>query len=943
MTNTINRTALVRIVAVCLGCFLPVCGFSQENKSEIMLRQHSLVPQVVAGEFAQPQGTVDVNAPWLHVVEPLYEPNDKNSVKKAKTKRLMFNRMFYFELSQDKAFEKNVLRSGAKRWSFYNPYVPLDKGTWYWRYGVADPDTPDTPVWNERVFSFQITGNEFKTPIPPKPEEILKAVMEKPAPVFTLFREEMGHLLSDKKQPEMAQWARTFAEKLIEQDERMDFTVSEQDAIEAKKVDKNGVPNAKQLFYRMLMNSRMVAKGRYVSNLMTAYLLSGEDKYRDLAIEKTQEQMAFFDTTRFHIPSLNETLILKKEVWTGRPYALSNFLELCPEVLTQKEIADIIATSYPQDWSAPEDFERAEHGVYSQHLWQEIIHKIKRPVTFARYSEKAQEEFKWAYELWLFRAPSLGRHDGGTLEGDGYLGVHDMYLGTIPWFLYKLTGYNNFLAKRWYQNHTKYLVYMNPFGSTGNGYGDGDGDGSTMPYTAEVLAHMNPENYWNLLRYKMTSRIDAKSLIADLGKGDKAYALLSVWNHLETPDVSKVEPPKELAAAFRDIGEVAMHTDLKDVRNDMQVTMHSSPYGSLMHTHPAQNAVNLTYGGQDIFWKTGFYHGGPWHNLMSYKCSRAHNTIMADGMVQGFARSAYGWMPRFVSGEKISYALGDASNAYNGENRYIQDKWRDENGQLMVGEVIPCKPEYGFGNPGVTKFRRHLVMLRPGYVLIYDDLEAEKPITWEFRLHSRRWMKQLGDGCLMGKNDHAAASVQFFCQEPVETSLKHTYLPSTDHGINPLTDIKPEDAWLMRPTDDKNKWGDVYPEHYHGAFTTTGKHKGTRFLTVIQIHPGEAEKFVPKKYQAGQQNGLVTIELDGYVVEVQMDATQPSFLQVHDKEGKAAFVTGNGAQTLTLGQETKSAKLQGSTLLMEKETYDGDIFKEEIDRIPDMLIYGNLY
>lgn len=933
---------MLKTLIVCFSSFLPLAGMkAQEQKTaEIILRQHSLIPSIEAGVFAQPQGLVDENTPWLHVVEPLFDPKDKNSVKKAKRKRLMFNRRFYFELSQDKNFVNNVYRSGAKRWSFYNPYVHLEKGMWYWRYGVADPDTPDKPVWNERLFSFRITGNEYKTPIPPKPEELLKAVLEKPAPIFTLFKEELGHLLP-ADWPELASLAKTLGEKQYAQNPPMAFTVSDEDAIKAKKVNKAGKVTAKKVFYRMRMNSIMVQKARYISNLMVSYSLTGEAKYRDLAIKKTHEQMEFFDKAKFYIESLNDTLVLKKEVWTGKPYSLSNFVELCPEVLTAEEIAVAIDEQYPESWSYPEDFESAEHTVYDQHLWQEILHKLKRPMTFAQYSEKAREELKWAYELWLFRAPSLGRNDGGSLEGDGYMGVHDMYLGTVPWVLYKLTGYNCFKGNRWYQNHTKYLTYMNPFGTTGNGYGDGDGFGAAMEYTTEAMAYMDPENYWNRLRYKMKDKWEARKVLADLGKGDKAYALLSMINKLQKPDVSDVKAPKELAAVFKDIGEVTMHTNLEKEDKDFFISMHSSPYGSLMHTHPAQNAISVAYGGQDMFWKTGFYNGGPWHNLLSYKCSRAHNTIMADGMVQGFARSAYGWIPRFVSGDKISYAIGDASNAYNGDNRYIVSKWKDKNGQLMVGNTVPCLPEYGFGKPGVTKFRRHIVMLRPGYILIYDDLEADKPISWEFRLHSRRWMKQLDGNRLMGKNDFATTSVQLFCNEPMVTSLQHEYHPNEDE-INPLTDIKPEDAWLMRPTDDEHKWKNGFVEHYHGAFTTNGKFQKTRFLTIMQVHPGKNEKFKPEILKASGKE-LVTIELDGYTVEVQLDGNQPSFLQVHDKEGKAALVTGDAAHSLTLGNETKVGKLSGSTLLMEKDTYCGDIFKEEVDVLPDMLIYGNLY
>lgn len=900
------------------------------NGSEIISKSPAFVQD--GGFGLQPQnGTfVDENCPWLHVEHPMYNNSDINSVKKAKTARLKYKRFFYFELSLDPQFQKDVYRSGKKRWSFYNPYVHLEKGTWYWRYGVADPDTPDDPVWVDKVYCFIIRGNEFKVPIPPKPEVFLNAVISHPAPTFLLLREEFGTLLPTKKWKYMADWARNWYEKQYKANTSMKFTVSDQDAINAGYVDANGKANAKQLFYEMRIRALSTAKGRYISNLIAAYILIGDKKYLDLAINKMREYNEWWKTARFYIESLNWTYV------TGNAdvFSYQEFLDIAPEVLSKEEIDKIVKANYKGTWDPPADFESAEHSVYDQHLWQAIIAKFERAMTFARYHEEAREELRYVYELWLFRAPSVGRNDGGSLEGDGYLGVHDDYLGTVPWIIYKLTGYNFFLSTKWYTNIGKYLTYINPFGSAGNGFCDGDGGGATMPYTLETLAHLVPDNYWNLWRFKTISLPDANKFTADLGKGNKAYALLSLWNYFDAPNVSNLEAPKEMAAVFKDIGEVGMHTSLTNKKKDLQVTFHSSPYGSLMHTHPAQNAFNLAYGGEILFWKSGFYNGGGWHNLLSYKCSRAHNTIMAGGIVQGFHRTAYGWIARFASGEKISYTLGDASKAYNGKNRYNTDK--DPN-------PILADPRYGGGNPNVTKFRRHIAMLRPNHVIIYDELEAKQPITWEFRLHSRTWMTRLGDEWLMGKNSYATASAKLFCKEKINTTLLHKYLPNEDDGINPVKDLKPEEMWLLRPSDDENKLPKPIPEHYHGAYTTIGKFTKMRFFTLIEIHPGQNETFVPIEPKAVKNGDLTTIQAGDYTIDVQLDGELPSFFQVKNKNETASLVTGTAAQKVVLGNETKRAKRPGSTLLFEKGTYKGDIFLEEVDTLPDILLYGNRF
>lgn len=931
--NTHNK--LIIILIICLGFNDFV--FSQSS-ANISLTQFQLVPTY--STVPEPQGIVDENSPWLHVNIPLYNESDINSVRNAKIARLKFQRRFYFELSQDATFKSNVYKSGPKRWGFYNPYEHLKVGKWYWKYGVADPDTPDKPVWDSKIYSFEITGKERLTPIPPKPDEIVNAVISRPAPVFSMFREELGKLLPEQTWPELASWVKEAAEKKYAENKTMSFTLSNQYAIDNGYVDQNGNYTGTRDFFKMKINAEMLILTRYINDLMAAYAQTGDTRYRDRAIQKTREEWDFFNTAKFYIGFLNETLEVKKEVYTGFPYSYSNFIEICPEVLTEAEKKEIINGVYPSTWSAPEDMEYAEHVVYDQHMWQDIMEKLKRSITFARYKEEAREELKWAYELWLYRAPALSRTDGGTLEGDGYLGVHDNYLGVVPWLIYKLTGYNYINAQPWYANHAKYLNYINPFGNAGNGYCDGDTGGATMPYTMEVLAHLSPENYWNLWRFKIIPQKNYKSFASDLGKGDRAFALLSLWKYIKTPDLSGLQPSKVLAEHFRDVGEVGMHTDLGNERNNFQATMHSGPYGSSMHLHPCQNAFEVAYGGQDLFWKTGFYNGGDWHNQLSYKNSRAHNTIIANGMVQGFNWSSYGWMPRFVHGDKISYALGDASNAYNDENNYKDPKLKDANGNFLLVGKVPYTAEYGFGNPGVTKFRRHMVMLRPNYLLIYDELESKEPITWEFRLHSRRWMTQLDQNSLMGANDYATASAKMFCKYPINTSLKWQYLKNEKEVgyVKPA----PQDAWLMRPLDDENKLPKPIPEHYHGAFTTPGKHSKMRFLTVLEIHPGKTKTFVPQLPVATGDN-LVTIKIGSYTVNAQLDANQPTFLKVVNDEGTAAFVTGDAAQSITLGTETKTAAIQGSTLLLEKNTYKGDIFIEAIDTIPDILKYGNMY
>ena len=135
----------------------------------------------------------------------------------------------------------------------------------------------------------------------------------------------------------------------------------------------------------------------------------------------------------------------------------------------------------------------------------------------------------------------------------------------------------------------------------------------------------------------------------------------------------KMERPKPLAhfdlpqaRAFREVGVAYLHTNLVNTPSNLMLAFKSSPYGSYSHTHAEHNGFNLFYGGKALFSNSGYRPAmGDPHYLADYKNTRGHNSILINNMGQPFGSEAYGWIPRFLHGEQISYVLGDATNAYN--------------------------------------------------------------------------------------------------------------------------------------------------------------------------------------------------------------------------------------------------------------------------------------
>ena len=860
-----------------------------------------------------PQGLVDANPPWLHVHVPL--PEGKQAARTQK-----WNRRFYFRLSQDPQFRKDVIESGPKRWSFYSPFRTLGKGTWYWTYGVALAQSPEQPVWAKEVFSFEIDDRAFAPPIPPTAEQAVAAIRQRDkGPVAICTSEDIGRMLPEKTWPELAAQMKLDAQKALADGERpVQIEISDTD------YPTHLGKNPTEVYFTLRMRSLFTAEERRVDSLLRGYLLTGDERYAKLGVQRAIE----LEQLRLH----KSYSILGKQI----PMSRSAFYNTVPLLMLDAFYTDLPAEQQKtfvelalslmdkRGEGHPHLHDQLEHAHFNQHDWQgDIKNLIVGSVILGRHRPEFEEWFKYAYELWLYRSPALSRTDGGSMDGNGYLGVHDEPLTHINWMLHRLTGFNYFRYKQWYANFPAYMSSINVVGNPGAPFSDGGDASPGVPYLTEMLAHMCPENAAHLWRFKSQGRRQASEFSKDLVKGYKAMDLLLLWRHFKTPDVSGARPPSESAAVFRDVGMAAMHSDIADPSRNLMVNFSSAPNGSFQHLHPSQNAFCIAYGGEPLFWRSGYYNGGQIHDALSYKASRAHNTIMVDGLMQGFDLGAYGWLPRFATGRRISYVLGDASHAYNGRfPKYgIDDPDKPlEPGFQKLG--VPITRENGFGKPGVTRFRRHMIMLRPSHVLIYDELEAAMPVTWTYMLHSLKPIRQLGNDSFAGANEHAAGYARLFCQTPVAGTVT--------------------DQFFATPVDEENKRGGANPPNWHISISTADKLAATRFLSVIAIAPGKQLDDEPIKLQA-QGAGRIQLRLGDFTISAELDPAKPSFLDVRDHAGTCALVAGQAAQSIALGGQERTAASAGATLLWEKSPGSEEIFCEEVDQLPDVLRYGNRY
>jgi hypothetical protein len=240
---------------------------------------------------------------------------------------------------------------------------------------------------------------------------------------------------------------------------------------------------------------------------------------------------------------------------------------------------------------------------------------------------------------------------------------------------------------------------------------------------------------------------------------------LQKGNQLKLPSVSpNIKFPE--AAVFPEIGVAYMHTTLQNTKTNLMMSVRSSPYASMAHTHADQNTFNIAYGGKRLFYNSGYRPAmGDPHFLEWHKHTQGHNGILIDGKGQAFNAGGYGYIPRFIHGNQISYAVGVASNAYSG---------RDE------GQNIDA---------GMKLFRRHYIMLRPSIVVIYDELEADHPAEWSWLLHNDNMMKiDPMKKTILAGNELAQAQVSLFSSSAIEYKLTDQFSVPVDNWTNKVNE-----------------------------------------------------------------------------------------------------------------------------------------------------------
>lgn len=826
-----------------------------DNSGEIRVATRVIHPKT--REWAGPAGgvVVDVNPPSM------MWPVDKSGA-------------YQVRLSQDPDFRGEAIESGILPYAMYNPHRKLDDGVWHWQYKTAGGPWSDT-----HVFRVEGSSRDFETP---GSAQLLSAIPVE-HPRVLVRRSELEKL---RKRVGDSPEARAI---IAEAEALLSLPVIE----EAEVLPTFTGSNARETRRIAIDAARPVCERaqNVVSTLAQAYLLTGEERFAQ-AGERWIMSLAGWDPEgASRVSDFGDSGIM---------HAMAVGYDTFYDRLTGSQKSKLLqaiaarAKHFYDDW-----LNYLEARLLSNHVWQHILERFFQTALAVKGDlPEADAWLTYCYEIWLAKAPRLGYKDGAWSNGVSYFRMNMLTMLSINTTLQELTGVD-FMQDEWYFNNPEWLIYaFPPKGAPDAFCNDGYRYETQTPLYiawADLLGRITGNAY---------ARWYADQSIAGTDKtltGDESLR----WFYLRRG--LTLERPAPLttfalpqARVFREVGVAYLHTDLANTPSNFMLALKSSPYGSYSHTHAEHNCFNLFYGGQPLFSNTGYRPAmGDPHYLADYKNTRGHNGILIDDKGQPFGSEAYGWIPRFLDGEQISYVVGDATNAYDATDA---DELEE-----------PGNPYRNHRDAGLKRFRRHIALLRPSTLIVYDELETEAPARFTFMLHSRRHLNFDADTRrLSTQNEYAAAQSMLFASTDIEEVLTDQF-------------ALPPENWRQKETPD----GELleYVNHHHYRATNKEKTDKMRFLAIIQLEAEENGLSV-REISRPAKGEIFTV--GDWEIEARLDTSRPAFLSVRKGDATAAFCSSG---VLEWRDKNYRGRVTGSAKLA--EVIEGKpVFQEAVDELP---------
>ncbi|MGD8239652.1 MAG: DUF4962 domain-containing protein [Armatimonadota bacterium] len=589
---------------------------------------------------------------------------------------------YTLELSRSPDFGEPIRVEGIAL-ALYNHSETLDEGTWHWRYRAVTAEG-EASAWSP-TRRFVIDDSSIPFPVP----TIDRLMAELPPhPRVYVNASTLEAFRARKDGEAKAAW------------EAIGHTIRRLEGSELPTPEPGEAPSAKQrgVAFFLRGDGALPAKGISPGTLENesvgteiaalAYVVTGDRSYAELAKRRAlwqanfrldwhQEERAHHDTVHVYEYGLKRIAVTYDYLY---------------DVLTQTEREAILAhIAYHGDnaFRKLRDVVRIHLRYQNSHACQDMHELVTTALAVAGDLPEARDWLEFVVPQYASILP-WGLDDGGYSEGHyynykwhGMLQCAAALRSATSIDLLKTPRYANAGAfwlycmsrNYWWSHYGDNFSMIRPI--TGNG---NDKDG------ANFLAAVYGDRY---VRWYADSLLDNYKQ--------------PLW--YMSDETLRPKPPVDVpqGRAFRDVGWTAAYDRFYD-EEGVRLFFKSSPWGGYSHSHQDQNSFVIHAFGEILAIDNGYYgyYGDKYHAEWTRQTA-AHNSILADGRGQERGIEEDGHIRSFFESPAYNVVVGDASRAY--------------------------------GEP-VTQFLRAMVFVRPGHIVVYDQLEASEPIRWTWLLQA---------------------------------------------------------------------------------------------------------------------------------------------------------------------------------------------------------------
>ncbi len=474
-------------------------------------------------------------------------------------------------------------------------------------------------------------------------------------------------------------------------------------------------------------------------------------------------------------------------------------------------------------------------------------------IGIAFYNEIPDAE-KWIwYSINVFYScyPVWSDDDGGWHEGVSYW---QSYIWRVLYWtdIMKTTFRLNAFEKPYFSQVGYYAMYLMPPGRIGGGFGDlcNTTAASSLAPLLNVLALQAKNPYWAWYAEQITQRKPRITYFDFIRKSEEKISVKSP----ESLPTSRV---------FQGTGQVMMNTNLKDAKDNVQLLFKSSPFGGWSHGYDASNSFYFSAWNENLLINTGRrdIYGSEHHKYWMWS-TRSVNGITVNGQGQYLhSLLAKGSILHFESNADYDYVVGQADEAYpapiNTEKKVDLMQYPREK--------------------ALDSFTRSIIFFKKqSFFLVYDQLKAPVPSTFEYWLHAinpfqptevyfPKWESRTAKDRTVSKIWNSAdLGTEEFLHQLKPVSDQHHIATRVDKVACSINMLLPENLTIVQTNQyDPNPRARIKTREYHLTFSTTEKSMDMTFLTAIQAWKVEEHQKVPAPivHYSRLDNGLkVNIE-----------------------------------------------------------------------------------